>query len=193
MAFAGSIECLIAQLYLQRGEYEWAYIYSNKSNIILMDLYDKNKLDDIYISQLIQVKSIKAVTEQEFNMSEEADISFKEIQDILENYDVEISSYTYGNIAEYYKGEKLFDKVGEYVQKAYERIELEDCNNYMLDIKLNILLAYNYYKNNEYEKALNLLNNIYVEKEVYIQLIKFIVIGEILNQQNNRDGAIEKF
>lgn len=84
-AFAGSIECLIAQLYLQRGEYEWAYIYSNKSNIILMDLYDKNKLDDIYISQLIQVKSIKAVTEQEFNMSEEADISFKEIQDILEN------------------------------------------------------------------------------------------------------------
>ena len=192
-AFAGSIECLIAQLYLQRGEYEWAYIYSNKSNIILMDLYDKNKLDDIYISQLIQVKSIKAVTEQEFNMSEEADISFKEIQDILENYDVEISSYTYGNIAEYYKGEKLFDKVGEYVQKAYERIELEDCNNYMLDIKLNILLAYNYYKNNEYEKALNLLNNIYVEKESLYTADKFIVIGEILNQQNNRDGAIENF
>ena len=66
--FAGSIECLIAQIYLQRGEYDWAYIYSNKSNIILMDLYDKNKLDNMYISHLIQVKSIKAVTEQEFNM-----------------------------------------------------------------------------------------------------------------------------
>ncbi|WP_133014508.1 sensor histidine kinase [Clostridium cuniculi] len=191
--FAGSVECLIAQLYLQRGDYEWAYIYSNKSNIILMDLYDKNKLDNIYISQLVQVKSIKAVTEQEFNMNEEADTSFKEIQNILENYDVEISSYTYANIAEYYKGKNLFDKVEEYVQKAYERIQLEDCNNYMLDIKLNILLATTYYKNEEYEKALELLNNIDIEKENLYTVDKFIVIGEILSQQNNIDGAIENF
>lgn len=191
--FAGSIECLIAQLYLQRGEYGWAYIYSNKSNIILMDLYNKNKLDNMYISQLLQVKSIKAVTEQEFNMSEESDISFNEMQQILENYDVEISSYTYANIAEYYKGKKMFEEVSEYVQKGYERIQLENCNNYMLDVKLNILLAYNYYKNNEYEKALNLLNNIYVEKESLYTVDKFILIGEILSKQNNIDDAIENF
>lgn len=191
--FAGSIECLIAQLYLQRGEYEWAYIYSNKSNIILMDLYDKNKLDNIYISQLLQVKSIKSVTEQEFNMNEEADISFKEMQNILENYDVEISSYTYANIAEYYKEKKIFDKVEEYVQKAYERIQLENCNNYMLDIKLNILLATTYCNNEEYEKALDLLKNIDVENENLYTVDKFIVIGEILSRQNNIDDAIENF
>lgn len=191
--FAGSVECLIAQLYLQRGDYEWAYIYSNKSNIILMDLYDKNKLDNMYIPQLVQVKSIKAVTEQEFNMNEEADTSFKEMQNILENYDVEISSYIYSNIAEYYKGKKLFDKVEEYVQKAYESIQVENCNNYMLDIKLNILLAATYCKNEDYEKALDLLNNIDIEKENLYTVDKFIVIGEILKQQNNRDAAIENF
>ena len=191
--FAGSIECLIAQIYLQRGEYDWAYIYSNKSNIILMDLYDKNKLDNMYISHLIQVKSIKAVTEQEFNMNEEADTSFKEMQNILENYDVGISSYTYANIAEYYKGKKLFDEVEKYVQKGHERIQLENCNNYMLDIKLNILLATTYCKNEEYEKALDLLKNIDVKNENLYTVDKFIVIGEILSRQNNIYDAIENF